>query len=111
MVIMGIGAATSMARMLYVGRKNESIILLLMFVGWVLAPFIGWLLVDRRSKSWSERNRLRLYILMIVVTIMSVVIYSGVINPINMKPAFVFLVVPCVTLIVIVLTVVIKRHG
>jgi len=88
------GAALSLGFTVYTGRNNNSVVLLLLFVGWVVSPFIALLLVNIVAKRWSLLERLSLYGLMLLVTLGSVIMYSGLWGPAGAKPAFVFLVVP-----------------
>ena len=88
------GATASLCLTLYLGRRNESIILLGLFSIWVLSPFLGLLLGIVVSKRWSELTRVMLYYLMLFLAFGSLIIYVGVaLNP-PAKLAFPFLVVP-----------------
>jgi len=94
------GAAASLGFTLHTGRNNDSVLLLLLFVGWVVSPFIALLLVNIVAKRWSLLERLSLYGLMLLVTLGSLVMYSGWWSPAGAKPAFVFLVVPLLSWLV-----------
>ena len=88
------GAATSLGLMLYLGRHNESIILIGLFAIWVSSPFMALLLASVVSKRWSELTRVTLYCLMLFLAVGSLIIYVEVaLNP-PAKLAFPFLVVP-----------------
>jgi len=89
-----IGALGSLGLMLHAGRKNNSVLLIALFVIWVLSPFIALLVANAISTRWSFHTRVTLYVLMLVITVGSLVSYSGVFSPPGTKPAFVFLVVP-----------------
>jgi hypothetical protein len=52
-----VGGIGAVALMLWVGRRQESGILLAVFVVWALLPFLGLLLVNWISKSWPARGR------------------------------------------------------
>jgi hypothetical protein len=88
------GAAGSLGFTLYTGSHNPSVVLVLLFAGWVVSPFIALLLINVITKRWEVFDRLVLYGLMVMLTIGSMVIYSGLWSPPNAKTAFVFLVVP-----------------
>jgi ACR3 family arsenite efflux pump ArsB len=88
------GAACSLGFTLYTGRNNTSVLLVLLFTGWVVSPFIALLLINIITKRWQVFDRLILYSLMMMLTVCSVVIYSGLWSPPSAKTAFVFLVVP-----------------
>ena len=85
------------------GRNNPSVLLRLLFVIWVLSPFIAFAITDMVSKRWIFIVRRILYILILVVTVGSLIFYSGVLKPKGVKPAFVFLVVPLVSWILLVI--------
>jgi hypothetical protein len=95
------GAVGSVGFTLHAGRNNHSILLPLLFVIWVLSPFITFLVVNVVSKRWTVHVRMWLYILMLILTIGSLVVYSGVLTPSGTKPAAVFLVVPLISWIFI----------
>ncbi|HTB26901.1 MAG TPA: hypothetical protein VK711_16125 [Puia sp.] len=86
---------------LHAGRNNHSILLPLLFVIWVLSPFIILLIANVISKRWMVHARMLLYILMLIITIGSLVSYSGVLTPSGTKPAAVFLFVPLISWIFI----------
>src|SRR5713226_7675945 len=63
------GAVGSVGLMLYVGRRNDSRILLVLFALWVLSPFMVLVLVNVVSKRWSVFTRATLYSVMLVLTL------------------------------------------
>jgi hypothetical protein len=103
------GAGVSLWLMLYTGRNNKSVLLILLFAGWVLSPFIAMLTANIISKSWPVPTRLTLYILILLLTIGSLLGYSGVLSPQGTKPAFVFLVVPLISWLLIAIIIPIAR--
>ena len=48
-LVLVIGAASSVALVVYAGRRNPSRVLIGLFVLWVLAPSVGLWLVEQRS--------------------------------------------------------------
>jgi hypothetical protein len=89
------GAVGSVTLMLRAGHRNPSRVLLLLFAIWVLAPFAAFLFAGIISKSWSVLTRATLYSVMLVLTLGSLVIYGDVaLGPPRTKTAFVFVVVP-----------------
>jgi len=89
------GAAGSFGLMLHAGRRNDSRILLVLFTIWVLSPFVALVLADVVSKRWSVLTRATLHSVMLVLTLASLAIYGDVaLGPPRAKPAFVFVVVP-----------------
>ncbi len=91
------GAAGSLARVLYVGQQNDSFLLIALFVGWVLSPFVAMTAGNVIANRWSAPARVTLYYLMIFISLGSLVVYSGFLSPPGTKGAFVFLVVPLVS--------------
>jgi hypothetical protein len=89
-----VGAIGSVGLTLSAGRHSPRFLLVL-FLLWVLSPFVAFLLVDRVSKGWSVLTRATLYSVMLVVTLSSLAIYGNVvwISPTS-RPAPVFLLVP-----------------
>src|SRR6266700_2562256 len=63
------GAGGSVGLMLRVGHRNPSRILLVLFVIWVLSPFIALILADILAKRWSVLTRATLYGVMLILTL------------------------------------------
>jgi hypothetical protein len=99
------GAGCSLGMMLYAGRKNDSVLLIAIFVIWVLAPFIALLVTIFISKRWSVQTRTRLYMLTLILTAGSLLGYSGVFSPPGTKTAFVFLVIPLILWVVMAIVI------
>ena len=105
-VAMGIaivGAIGSLYFMFKAGRNQKSILLIALFTAWVLSPFAGLFLATRTSNRWIIPARAGIYWLMIILAIGSLVVYSGVLIPSGMKGAFIFLVAPFISWVVIVM--------
>jgi len=89
------GAAGSLGLMLHAGRRNDSRVLLVLFTIWVLSPFVALVFADVVSKRWSVLTRAMLHSVMLVLTLGSLAIYGDVaLGPPRAKTAFVFVVVP-----------------
>ncbi len=89
------GAVGSVGLMLRAGHLNPSRLLLVLFALWVLSPFIALVLANMVSKRWSVVTRATLYTVMLILTVASLAIYGYVaFGPPRTKPAFVFVVVP-----------------
>jgi hypothetical protein len=89
------GGSGSIVLMLHAGRHQNSKILLILFTIWVLSPFVALVLADGFSKCWPVRARLTLYRMMLVLTLASLAIYGyDAWRPLKAQRAFVFLVVP-----------------
>jgi hypothetical protein len=73
-VALVLGAVGSLALMFMHGRPSA--FLLILFTGWVLAPFMGLGWADRLSARWSPSSRTWLCYLMIVIAVGSLAIYG-----------------------------------
>jgi peptidoglycan/LPS O-acetylase OafA/YrhL len=100
------GAVGALGLMLHAGRHNDSRILLALFAIWDLSPFMALVVAGVVSKRWPVLTRAALYSVMLVLTLGSLAIYGGVaLGPPRPKPAFVFLVVPLASWLVIAIVV------
>jgi hypothetical protein len=88
-----VGAAGSIGLMLRAAHPPR--LLLVPFIGWVLSPFVALILADAASKRWSVPTRATLHGVMLILTLGSLAFYGDIVSmPPGSKPAFVFLVVP-----------------
>ena len=88
------GAVGSVGLMFWVGHRNPSRGLLALFLIWDLSPFIALLLADMLSKRWSVITRATLHIVTLVIALVSLALYGDVVLRPRPQPAFMFLVVP-----------------
>jgi hypothetical protein len=89
------GAVASAGLTVYVGRGGSSYILMGLFVAWVLSPFVALAVANAVSRSWPAATRAALYGAMLVVPLVSLAFYADVaFGPPRPQPAFLFLVVP-----------------
>jgi hypothetical protein len=105
LIALFLGALGSLGLTLYTGRHNNSIVLPILFAGWVLSPFVALLVVNAILRHSSIPTRVTLYILMLVITVGSLVAYSGVLTPPDAKPAGIFLVVPFISWILMAIVI------
>jgi tryptophan-rich sensory protein len=95
LVAVVVGAAGSIGLMLYVGRRNPSSMLLVLFAIWVLSPFVGLALAASGSARWFVAARERVHVVMLIVAMGSLAIYGQVaFGPPRPRPAAAFLLVP-----------------
>jgi hypothetical protein len=88
------GAVGSVGFLLRAGRRTPRLLLVL-FVLWVLSPFMALVWANLVSKRWSVVTRATLYTVMLVLTLGSLAIYGAVALGLSRaKPAVVFLLVP-----------------
>src|SRR2546427_3353772 len=88
------GAVGSVGLMLYAGR-NAPRLLVVLFAIWVLSPFIALALANVVSKRRSVLTRATLHSVMLVVALGSLAVYGAdALSPPKAQAAFVFVVVP-----------------
>jgi hypothetical protein len=103
LIVLTGGAGISLKSVLLAGRNNTSVLLPLLFAAWVLSPFISLLAADIISGRWTVPIRLTLYSLMLALTLGSLIGYSGILSSPDIKPAFIFLVVPLISWLIILI--------
>ncbi len=100
------GAVGSVALTLYAGRRNASQLLMVLFVLWVLSPFVTLLWADVVSRRWTVLTRSTLYSVMLVLALGSPAIYGvNAFKPPKAQAAFVFVVVPLASWLLIAVVV------
>ena len=109
LIVALVGAVGSLYFMFSAGRKQTSIILLALFTAWILSPFVGLFISNKISNRWTVPARTSLYWLMIILTIGSLVAYSGAFNTHETKNAFIFLIFPLISWFLIVIVFLIAR--
>ena len=88
------GAVGSLGLMLRAGR-NTPRLLLVLFVIWVLSPFVALAWANMVSQRWSVLTRATLYCVTHVLTLGSLASYGELVKkPAGSANAFVFVVVP-----------------
>jgi hypothetical protein len=100
-----VGALGSVGLTLYAGRHNDSRLLVALFTLWVLSPFIAVLIASRRWWAFARRP---LYGVSFILTPSSLAVYlHPAWRPPGSGPAFVFLVVPLASWLLLTMVVVI----
>ena len=88
------GAVGSLGLMLRAGR-NTPRLLLVVFVIWVLSPFVALAWATMVAKRWSVPTRAALYCVTLVLTLGSLAFYGELVKrPAGSANAFVFVAVP-----------------
>src|SRR5712691_4338173 len=99
------GAVGSVGLMLHAGKRTPRLLLVL-FTIWVLSPFVALAWANVVSKRWSVLIRATLYGVTLVLTLGSLAIYGDVaLEPPRAKTAFVFVVVPPASFLLIAIVV------
>ncbi len=94
LVVVILGALGSFGFVLREGR-GAPLFLLLLFIGWVLSPFIAFLLISTFTRRWPTIARELLYGATLVLTLSSLIIYGFVsLRPHLSTPTAFFLLVP-----------------
>ena len=110
LIIALVGAVGSLYFMFSASRNQNSIILLGLFTAWVISPFVGFFISNKISNRCTPTARGLLYWLIIVLTIGSLVAYSGAFNTPETKNAFIFLIFPLISWILLLVTVLTARR-
>jgi hypothetical protein len=103
-----VGAAATVAVLLYRGRHNSSWLLLAGMSVWVLSPLALLAIAGAASRRWSDSARATLRALMVVVPLGSLLIYAvDTVRQLGSTNAFVFVALPPASwlLIVVVLAI------
>lgn len=106
LIALAVGVIGSLAFMFREGQQTPRFLLVL-FTIWVLAPFVALLWANKVSKHWSVLTRGTLYCVTLIVALGSLAMYGEWINvkPPRSANAFLFVVVPPVSLLFIMISV------
>jgi hypothetical protein len=100
-----VGAAGSIGFLLGAGQR-PSLLLLVIMVSWVLAPFLALAVAGIVSKRWTLTIRATLYSVMLVVTLGSLAAYvDDALRPRKAQAAFVFVMAPLVSWLLMAITI------
>jgi hypothetical protein len=106
-----VGAVGSLALM-FRAIQHPPLFLLVLFIGWVISPFMGLAVAGIASKRFSVLSGATLACVTLFIALGSLASYGGVVPmPPGSRPAFVFLVVPLASwlLMIIVALVAVRR--
>jgi hypothetical protein len=97
-----VGATGSLVFMFRAGQHTPRL-LLIIFIFWVLAPFVALFWANTVSKRWSVLTRGTLYCVMLIVALGSLAIYGEWIDikPSGSANAFLWVIVPPASLVFI----------
>lgn len=99
LVVLIIGAVGSLCFMLITAHHNKSVILMGLFTGWTLSPFAA--LIAAKQKSILSTQQLSY--LAPIIALGSLIAYLSAFFSPSKTPAFIFLIVPLVSWLVIVI--------
>lgn len=98
LIIMLLGCAGSLGLMFWVGRHNQSVLLVAIFTVWVASPFAGLLWVHSNAKRWEVSRERSAYRLMLLLSLGSIAAYAAPVFLMHLaKPAAPFLAVPAIS--------------
>ena len=100
-----IDAGASVDLTLAAGQHNKAMFLFVLFLIWVLSPFVAILAIHAFYRLGANGIRLTIYSVIVVITAASLLGYSRVLTPAGAKPAGVFLVVPLMCWILIAIAI------
>jgi len=92
-----VGAGASLI-LLFQASHSRPPLLMLLFVIWVLSPFIAVIIASGVSKRWAVLTQTTLYVAMLVIAFSSLAVYGNdVLRPRRAQAAFVYIMVPLVS--------------
>ncbi len=102
-LLMVAAAVVGVTAMFIVGRHQRSILLIVLFTGWVLAPFVALALLNARSRKWRASTRSTLQGGTLLISLGALAMYvSAVVRPLKSQPASTFILVPLASWVVLV---------
>ena len=102
-----IAAVWSLCLMFIAGHSNKSVVLMSLFTLWVVSPYVALFMINRKSAvTVKQRNYLT-----ITISVCSVIFYTvGYLSP-GKTPAFVFLLIPFMSWLLIGSAIVISKKN
>ena len=109
-IVIWMGAVGSLYFVIRASSNNSSILLRALFVIWVLSPFIAFLIANSNFKFWPSLTRKSVYWLIVIVAVGSLIAYSGAFKTPKTKNAFIFLIVPLLSWLLLIGTILISKR-
>jgi hypothetical protein len=106
LVVVAAGAVGSIALMLRAGQRTPRLLLVL-FIIWVLSPFVALVWANNASKRWTAVTRAAVYCVTLVVALGSLMVYGELVDlrPAGSANAFLWVAVPPASLVFLTLVV------
>lgn len=96
--VLALSATVSLALMFYMGRRQQSVVLIVLFTGWVASPFVALAVVDAWASPWPAAARRVVRRVMLMAGLGSLAVYGlNAVAPFSARPAAIFLIVPAAT--------------
>jgi hypothetical protein len=109
-IILLVATFGSLISVLYAGR-NAPVILSILFIGWVISPFISLILINFVSKLKKNIESAILHLLILLISFFSLLCYTlAFFLHTNKPPTGIFLIVPFLSWILIVLIIIISVY-
>ncbi len=102
-LLIGIGGSLIMT--FRTGQNNNSLLLMVLFMVWVTSPFTALSIIYTKSKNYLRNKRVIFFIVTIFITCISLIEYCGVLKFQGLKPAALFLILPLISWILIIITI------
>jgi len=109
-LVMLFGLIGSLYFMFRAGSNQKSVVLIGLFTGWVISPYVVIFIATKKLKQIFVHTLSLLNWVAIVLSFGSLVVYSGAFTMAGPKPAAKFLIVPLVSWIVILVIFLIERR-
>lgn len=106
-------AVVALFSMFTIGHRQRSVLLIVLFLGWVLSPYVVLGVLTVRARHWNPSARATVRFAALLISVAALVRYAWVvIRPLTARPASTFLIVPLVSWVAIgVATVVAVRSS
>lgn len=106
-------AVGALVSMFTIGHRQRSVLLIVMFLGWVLSPYVALGVLTVRARRWTPSARATVRFAALLISFAALVRYAWVVVwPLTARPASTFLIVPLVSWVAIgVATVVAVRSS
>jgi len=106
LVVASVGAVGSVALTIRAGERTPRFLLVL-FIGWVLAPFVVLLWANAASMRWSVATGVTLFLVTLVVAVVSLAVYGELVDvrPPGGANAVPYVVVPPASMILVAIMV------
>ena len=105
-LVAGIAGAVGSLGLLFHASRSRPPLLMVLFVVWVLSPFLAIVFTRVGSKRWPRHTQMTVYIVMLVIALSSLAVYGNdALRPRRTQAAFVYIVVPLVSWLVLAIIV------
>ena len=94
LAVLGAAAVASLVFMFRMGGRNPSALLVALFTGWVASPFVGACVLTIAGRGLSAGGQVGIAVVSLVIAAGGLALYGGAITVMGTRPAFVYLMVP-----------------